>query len=137
MTKASDEKVEEHPRLPHEEHVGEGLYFDRHLYVDLETIADPAERSFPVRILRFVLGIHVIIAGIIMMLIPGPAIITVIAGLVLISPEVPAAERLVVWLRKKTPGIPDDGTIPKSAWITMAGMGVIGIAGSAWWYLIR
>ena len=137
MTERAERGADEHPRTSHEEHRGEGLYHDGHFYVDLETISDPDERTLPVRILRFVIGVHVVIAGILMLLLPGPGVVTVIAGLVLISPEVPAAERLVGYLRKKTPGIPDDGSIPRSAWATMAGMVLFGIAGSVWWYVIR
>lgn len=65
-----------------------------------------------VRIVRMTLGFAVVILGIILMPLPGPGGVIVAAGLVILSKDVAWADRVLRWMRKKTPGIPEDGKIP-------------------------
>ena len=60
------------------------------------------------RLGRLLIGILLVAAGTVMLVIPGPGIVTILVGLNLIKPD----NALVRWLRRKTPGIPEDGSVP-------------------------
>ncbi len=79
-------------------------------YQDLEPGLNEYEsvRGFR-RILHIILGVILVFAGIAMLFIPGPGIVTVLVGLNLIKPD----NRLFRYIRARTPGIPDDGPIPR------------------------
>ena len=80
-------------------------------YDDLQPGLNDAERAGGIkRILRIGLGVILVLAGIAMLVLPGQGILTIIIGLNLIKPD----NRLVGWLRAKTPGIPDEGPIPRN-----------------------
>ncbi len=82
-----------------------GLDFD-----DLKPGLNAAERAGGLkRLLRIALGVILVLAGIAMLVLPGQGILTIIIGLNLIKPD----NRLVGWLRAKTPGIPDEGPVPR------------------------
>ena len=53
------------------------------------------------RIARITGGFALIIAGIAMLALPGPGIITIIAGLALLSKDLHWAGRLADWMRQK------------------------------------
>ncbi|MEU8802275.1 PGPGW domain-containing protein [Spirillospora sp. NPDC048819] len=64
-----------------------------------ETEADPApRRGTPVRLLRkiavAVVGFGLIVAGIAMLVLPGPGIVAILAGLGLLGTEFPRARRI-------------------------------------------
>lgn len=63
------------------------------------------------RVLQIVVGVLLVIGGIILSGpgIPGPGLITIIVGLNMIKPN----NRLVRWIRRKAPGVPEDGPLPK------------------------
>ena len=50
---------------------------------------------------RIGLGSLLILAGIAMLVLPGPGIVTIIAGLAVMASEVPPAERLMHYLRER------------------------------------
>lgn len=78
-------------------------------YDDLEPGVSADERQHGAkRVLQIVIGVLLIVAGIVMLVIPGPGIVTILVGLNLIKPD----NTLVRWLRRKTPGIPEDGSVP-------------------------
>lgn len=56
------------------------------------------------RIARIVSGFALIIAGVFMLVLPGPGIITIVGGLALLSKDVRWAGRLAEWMRSKFPG---------------------------------
>ncbi len=84
-----------------------------------ETIEE-AKANIVVRIARMTLGFAVVILGIIMMPLPGPGALIVAAGLVILSRDVAWADRVLRWMRTKTPGIPEDGKIPMSTIVVSA-----------------
>lgn len=64
--------------------------------------AAPPRHRAPVRLLRkiavAVVGIGVIVAGVAMLVLPGPGIVAILAGLGLLGTEFPAARRISVRL---------------------------------------
>jgi len=78
-------------------------------YDDLEpsVSADERQHGFK-RVLQIVIGVLLIVAGIAMLVIPGPGIVTILVGLNLIKPD----NALVRYIRRRVPGIPEDGTVP-------------------------
>lgn len=96
-----------------------------------ETVAE-AKAHVLVRISRMTLGFVVVIIGIIMMPLPGPGGVIVAAGLVILSRDVAWADRALRWMRKKTPGIPEDGKIPTSSLIISL-MIMIAAMLTFWW----
>lgn len=68
------------------------------------------------RILQIGAGVLLVIAGIAMMVIPGPGVLTALVGLNLIKPD----NFIVKWIRRRVPGIPEDGAVPKRYLVTGA-----------------
>ncbi|NNF54262.1 MAG: hypothetical protein HKN03_07450 [Acidimicrobiales bacterium] len=81
-------------------------------YSDLAPGIQASEETTGLKhILRIVLGVLLVVAGIAMLVLPGQGILTIIVGLNLIKPD----NALVRWIRARTPGIPDAGPIPVGA----------------------
>jgi drug/metabolite transporter (DMT)-like permease len=81
-------------------------------YSDLRPGLQPGEETHGWRrIARIALGVVLVIAGIAMLVLPGQGILTILLGLNLIKPD----NAIVRWIRRRTPGIPDDGPIPLTA----------------------
>ena len=83
------------------------------------------------------LGFAVLLAGVAMMVLPGPGVFAIAGGLFILSRDVAWADRLLQKLRKRVPGIPEDGKIPRSQIITMSVMGLATVAASIWWFFLR
>jgi hypothetical protein len=58
---------------------------------------------------RPLLGMAVLAAGLVMIPFPGPGWLVVVIGLNLIKPDNPIAP----WIRRRIPGIPNEGAIPR------------------------
>lgn len=101
-----------------------------------EETVEEAKRSVLRRIGRITLGSLVLLAGLAMLLLPGPGWLAIFAGLVLLSRDVPFAARMVEPVRKRLPQ-GEDGKLPTSAIITMVAMGVVFVAASVWWFVLR
>jgi hypothetical protein len=81
-------------------------------YEDLQPGISESEDVHGIR--RFqniIVGVFVVIIGIILMPLPGPGIAIVLVGLNLIKPD----NRLVRYIRARTPGIPEEGPIPRNS----------------------
>ena len=101
-----------------------------------ETIAE-ARAHIAVRVARMSLGSVVVLLGLAMLVLPGPGVLAIAGGLFILAKDVAWADRLLQHLRKKVPGIPDDGKIPRSQIVTMSVMGLGAVAVSSWWFLVR
>jgi uncharacterized protein (TIGR02611 family) len=101
-----------------------------------ETVQE-ARAHIAVRIARMTLGVVIVILGVAMLVLPGPGVLAIAGGLFILAKDVAWADRLLQHLRKKVPGIPDDGKIQRSQIVTMSVMGLGTLAISAWWFLIR
>ena len=67
-----------------------------------ETIAE-AKRHILIRIGRVMLGTVVVIAGLLMLPLPGPGLLTIAAGLALLASDVPFARKLLERVRVRLP----------------------------------
>lgn len=100
-----------------------------------ETI-EQAKRHILLRIGSVVVGSIVLLAGIMMLALPGPGLVVTAIGLAILSTEVPFAARLLEKVRERIPE-DEDGSV--STWVIVvscAGL-VLGIGASVWWYVLR
>lgn len=81
-----------------------------------ETIEE-ARRGVIIRLVRIIAGFSIIAIGAAGLVLPGPGWIIIIFGLSLLP--FAWAERTVLLIRRKIPGVPDEGTIPLRTWIIM------------------
>jgi uncharacterized protein (TIGR02611 family) len=100
-----------------------------------ETLAE-AERHVLVRVGRVVLGVVVLVAGLIMLPLPGPGLLTVAAGLALLASDVPYARRLLDRVRRRLPA-DADGKVPRRIVFTGSVVSAVTIGFSVWWTLLR
>lgn len=61
------------------------------------------------RVTQIGLGVLLIAAGIVMLVVPGPGLVAIMVGLNLIKPD----NAMVRWMRRRIPGIPEQGSVPR------------------------
>lgn len=98
-----------------------------------EATVEEAKSHAVLRVARMTLGFFVVILGIILMPLPGPGWLIVAGGLTILAKDVAWADRALRYIRKKVPGIPEDGKIPRSSMVTMAVIASAAVAASLWW----
>ena len=101
-----------------------------------EETVEEAKRHILWRIGRVTLGTIVLVAGLLMLALPGPGWLTILAGLVLLSEDVPFARRLVGKVRARLPQ-DEDGRLPTGAVVSMVAVAVVVMAGSLWFTVLR
>lgn len=101
-----------------------------------EETVDEAKRHVLIRLGRILVGFVIVIAGLLMLPLPGPGLLTLAAGLAILAPEVPFAHRLLVQVRKRLPS-DADGNVPFRIVFGGLAVSVIGICFSIWWSFIR
>lgn len=99
-----------------------------------EDTVEEAKAHIIVRLARMTAGTIVVIIGIIAIPLPGPGWVIVAAGLSILAIDVAWAERLLRYVRRRIPGLPDDGKIPRSAIVIGGVMMLASIAASIWWF---
>jgi hypothetical protein len=82
-----------------------------------EETLEEARRGVIIRLVRIIAGFAIIAIGLAGLALPGPGWIIIIFGLSLLP--FAWAERTVLLIRQKIPGVPDEGTIPLRTWIIM------------------
>lgn len=82
-----------------------------------EETVEEARRGVLIRMARIVGGFTVIGIGLAGLALPGPGWLIIIFGLSLLP--FAWAERTIRLIRRKIPGVPEDGTIPLRTWIIM------------------
>jgi uncharacterized protein (TIGR02611 family) len=100
-----------------------------------ETVAE-AKRHILVRIGRVTLGIVVLFAGLLMLPLPGPGLVTIAAGLALLASDVPYARKLLENVRKRLPA-DSEGSVSRPVVIGGLVVSVITISCSMWWTFFR
>lgn len=100
-----------------------------------DTVAE-AKAHVVVRLLRMTFGFAVLLAGVAMLALPGPGLVTIGAGLVILSRDVAWADRLLQRVRHRLPQ-DADGSVPRSAKVTIALSALGAVLISTWWFLIR
>jgi len=98
------------------------LDFNNPEYDDLQpgVSADEQQRGAK-RIVQIIFGVFLIAAGIVMLVIPGPGLVAIMVGLNLIKPD----NFAVRWMRRKIPGIPEEGSVPTS-YLVLGGVFLVG-----------
>lgn len=99
-----------------------------------EATEQAARTNIVIRLARMTLGFVLLVVGILMIPLPGPGWLAVAAGLAILAKDVAWADRLLRYVRRRIPGVPEDGSIPRSAVLTAAVLGLAGVAASIWWY---
>lgn len=100
-----------------------------------ESVAE-AKRHILIRIGRVFLGTVVVIAGLLMLPLPGPGMLTIAAGLALLASDVPFARKLLENVRKRLPA-DADGKVSKPVVIVGLIVSVVTVASSLWWTFFR
>lgn len=98
-----------------------------------EETVEEARAHALVRTARMSLGFTVVIIGIVALPLPGPGWLIIAGGLTILSKDVAWAERLLRYIRKRVPGIPEDGRIPPSSLATMGVITLAFVSASLWW----
>ncbi|MEM7322606.1 MAG: PGPGW domain-containing protein [Actinomycetota bacterium] len=80
-------------------------------YEDLQPGIQPGEQATGTkRIIQIIAGVLLVVAGIAMLVLPGPGLVAIAVGLNLIKPD----NALVRWMRRRVPGLPEEGRVPNS-----------------------
>jgi hypothetical protein len=84
---------------------------------DHELTEAEARESMHRRLARGGVGMALVVVGIVLLPLPGPGWLIVIAGLT----QLPFAwaERTVLIIRRRIPGVPESGAVPTHTWIIM------------------
>ena len=95
-----------------------------------------ARRHILVRIAIIIAGSAVLFAGLLMLVLPGPGIVAVIAGLTILSTEVAWAERMLEYAKEKARV---EELKQKPAWVqnTMWLFSIVAVAGSVAYFTLR
>lgn len=96
-----------------------------------EETVEEAKAHILIRLARMTLGFAVLLVGIAMLALPGPGLVTIGAGLLVLSRDVAWADRLLQRIRHRLPQ-DADGRIPHSAKATIVVSGLGAMAISAW-----
>lgn len=122
----------EHQTPEHHGHLREAFeeVYDAAIAAEYETgvreeTEEEARRGVIVRLARIIGGFTLIGIGIAGLALPGPGWLIIIIGLSLLPYS--WAQRTIRLIRRRVPGIPEDGRIPTSTWIVMGGL-VVGAA---------
>ena len=100
-----------------------------------ETVAE-AKRHILLRLGQILIGTLVVAAGLLMLPLPGPGMLTLAAGLAILAPEVPFARRLLVQVRKRLPS-DAEGKVPLRLVFAGLAVSVVGVGFRIWWTFIR
>jgi uncharacterized protein (TIGR02611 family) len=101
-----------------------------------EDTVEEAKRHLLLRALRVTAGSIVLFLGILMLALPGPGLVTVAAGLALLSQDVPFARRLLATVRQRLPEGADGSVSPLFIWGS-ATVAVVAMGSSIWWTFLR
>jgi len=100
-----------------------------------ESVAQ-AKRHILIRIGRMTLGVVVLVAGLVMLPLPGPGLVTIAAGLALLASDVPYARKLLERVRKRLPS-DAEGNVSRPVVIGGLVVSVITVSFSLWWTFFR
>jgi Flp pilus assembly protein TadB len=101
-----------------------------------EETLEEAQRHLLVRVLRVTAGVLVCGVGIALLVLPGPGLVVLAAGLALLAQDVPFARRLLDRVRERLPE-GEDGEVSKVFIVACSAGGVLFMSISVWWTVIR
>lgn len=100
-----------------------------------ETLAE-AKRNLILRAVRVGVGIIVCMAGLFLIVFPGPGLVVLAAGLAILSRDVPFARRLLVNVRARIPEN-EQGEISRPILIGGLLLSTATVSASIWWWMFR
>lgn len=101
-----------------------------------EETREEAKRNVILRGIRIGLGIVVCLAGVFLIVFPGPGMVVLAAGLAILSRDVPFARRLLVNVRARIPEN-ERGEISRPILIGGLLLSTVTVSFSLWWWLFR
>ena len=96
-----------------------------------------ALRHVFVRLARMGTGSVLVLAGLAMLVLPGPGFLVIALGLALLARDVPWAARTLERVKQRIPGAEPDGSLPTRVIVIMVAVTVAFAATSVWWQFIR
>jgi len=135
MPTADDEAVageQPHPHQSRMELLREAAIQAEYATGAHEETEEEARRHVIIRVGTIAVGFIVLIAGLAMLVLPGQGIITVIIGLTILARELPWAERMLEYAKKKAKL---DELKHQPAWVKAVAWGftALAVGASAWW----
>jgi len=100
-----------------------------------ETVAE-AKRHLLWRAARIVVGSMVTLAGLLLIVLPGPGLVVVAMGLAILAQDVPFARRLLDRVRARIPS-DAEGNISKPILYGGLAISVVAVCVSLWWTFFR
>ncbi len=101
-----------------------------------EETEEQAKRHLLFRAGRVVVGTMVTIAGLFLLVLPGPGLVVVAAGLAILAQDVPFARRLLDKVRARIPS-DAEGNISKPILFGGLALTVVTVSASVWWTFLR
>jgi uncharacterized protein (TIGR02611 family) len=125
---------------PHDHHLWEDLR-DAAIEAELETgrreeSVEEARAAIHVRLARMSLGTLVVVAGVLLIPLPGPGWLVVAGGLAILAKDVAWAERLLLRVRRRLPS-DADGSLSTPVIVASVAFATVSASASVWWYLLR
>lgn len=99
-----------------------------------EETVDEAWHHVLVRIGRMAAGFGLLGAGVAMFVLPGPGILAIASGLVILAKDFVWADRALRYMRDKVPGMEEEGPIPRSTLIVSGLLLLAGALVAVWWF---
>jgi hypothetical protein len=100
-----------------------------------ETVAQ-AKRHLLFRLGRIVAGVLICLAGLLLLVLPGPGLVVLAIGLAVLAQDVPFARRLLDRVRARIPS-DAEGNISKPILYGGLAVSVVAVSASLWWTLLR
>ncbi|MEM9467634.1 MAG: PGPGW domain-containing protein [Actinomycetota bacterium] len=101
-----------------------------------ESTERAAKAHVAVRLARMTIGALVCLAGLVMLVAPGPGLVVVAIGLAILARDVAWADRLLGYVTARIPQ-DEQGGISRGAIVTMIVGGLAGVLLSVWWFGFR
>jgi hypothetical protein len=101
-----------------------------------EESIEQAKRHLLLRVVRVTAGVLVCGVGLALLVLPGPGLVVLAAGLALLAQDVPFARRLLERVRKRLPE-GEDGQVSKLFIVLCSAGGVFFMGLSVWWTFFR
>ena len=101
-----------------------------------EETLEQARRHIILRALRVALGVAVCLAGVFLIVFPGPGMLVLAAGLAILSRDIPFARRLLVNVRSRIPEN-ERGEISRPILVGGLVVSTATVSFSVWWWQLR
>jgi UPF0716 family protein affecting phage T7 exclusion len=101
-----------------------------------EETVEEAKRHILIRIARILAGSLVCLAGVAMLVLPGPGFVVLAIGLAILAQDVPFARRLLDKVRARIPS-DAEGNVSKPVLFGGLAVTVVAVSASLWWTFFR